>query len=132
MARPRSSQPTDGELEILKILWRLGESGIGPLRDTMRERRDVATTTVATMLGVMKDKGLVTRRRGERGYVWSAVAREDATAKAMLGKLLDSMFDGSPRQLVSHLLSHPELSADDRREITSLLVTKSFNRAVRS
>ena len=121
MARRRSSQPTDGELEILKLLWRLGETPLGPLCDALREQREVATTTVATMLGVMLDKGLVTRRRGSRGYVWTAVAREDATARAMLGKLLDTMFDGSPQRLVSHLLADRDLSDEDRREIQSLL-----------
>ena len=68
MARPASSQPTDGELEILRVLWREGPSELGVVhRALVAERgRKIAKTTVATMLKVMLDKGLVRRAVGDR------------------------------------------------------------------
>jgi BlaI family penicillinase repressor len=121
MARPPNSQPTDGELEILKLLWSEGPSELGRITAALNEDRKVATTTVATMLKVMLDKRLVTRKQGDRGYQWSAkVSRENAEA-GLTGKLVDRLFDGSARRLVAHLIEEGQLTAADRREIQQLL-----------
>jgi predicted transcriptional regulator len=121
MPRPASSQPTDGELELLAILWESGPAELGAIHSRLSEQRKVAVTTVATMLNVMLAKRLVTRRKGGRGYVWSARASRDATARSMVQKLVDRVFDGSAHQLVAHLLEHEQLSEADRREVLALL-----------
>ena len=81
MARPASQHPTDGELEILRVLWERGPSSLGDVCAALRRERDVATTTVATMLRVMLDKGLVRRKRAGRGHQWSAVVTHAAAAR---------------------------------------------------
>ena len=63
MARSPSDQPTQRELEILAVLWEHGPASLGTVCDALRRQRPLATTTVATMLKVMLDKKLVTRRR---------------------------------------------------------------------
>ena len=72
MARAASKQPTDGELEILKILWDSGPAGLGQIHLVLHDRRGVAITTVATMLKMMLAKELVERGNGPRGYLWKA------------------------------------------------------------
>jgi BlaI family penicillinase repressor len=121
MARPPSPQPTDAELEILKALWERGPSGLGPVHAEIRGRRSVALTTIATTLKTMLAKGLVTRRDGPRGYVWSAVASRGSTATGLLGKLVNHVFDGSARRLVAHLIQEGALDDRDRDEIRGLL-----------
>lgn len=129
MARPRSQQPTDGELEILKILWDSGPAELGRICAAVRETRPAATTTVATMLAVMLEKGLVKKTRGARGYLWSAKLSHEATAKRVLGRLVDHLFGGSPQLLVSHLLADERLSEADRKEIARLLDDDRKHRA---
>lgn len=121
MPRPTSRQPTDGELEILNVLWERGPCELGVVREALRERRDVATTTVATMLKVMLEKGLVKRAQGKRGYQWSARVSPDATRRRLLRKLMSSAFDGSARGLVTHLVEDGELSNEDIEEIRRAL-----------
>lgn len=121
MARPPSQQPTDGELEILKVLWDSGPTELGPICSAVRRERRVATTTVATMLGVMLQKGLVKRTGGPRGYLWSSKVSQEATAKRVLRKLVDRVFDGSAQRLVSHLLADRRLKEEDRRGILRML-----------
>ena len=121
MARRASKQPTDGEMEILTILWDQGETDLGTLCNHLREKREIATTTVATMLKVMMDKGLVTRSGAPRAYVWSAAASREATRRGMVGKLVDRVFDGSAKGLVAHLLSEGTLADDERAEILRML-----------
>jgi predicted transcriptional regulator len=121
MARPASPQPTDGELEILRVLWQSGPAPLGQVCATLRDQRPVAATTVATMLQVMLGKGLVKRTRGPRGSLWSAKVSQQTAASRLLRKVLDNVFDGSAQRLVMHLLDQGKLSARDCEEIRRLL-----------
>ena len=125
MARPTSQHPTDGELEILRVLWQHGSTSLGQVCDDLRQHRNVATTTVATMLRVMLDKGLVRRKRIDKGYVWSAVVTHAAAARSMVGKLVDGVFDGSASRLVAHLVEGGKLNDDELAELRTLISAQS-------
>ena len=66
MARPPSSQPTDAELEILKVLWEHGPAGLGQVHAAIQESRPVALTTIATTLKVYSQRARQTRGRLSR------------------------------------------------------------------
>jgi BlaI family transcriptional regulator, penicillinase repressor len=121
MARPPSKQPTDGELEILKILWELGPAGLGQVHSALHDQRPVALTTVATMLKMMLAKGLVSRRDGDHGYEWSAGVSRNVAVSGLIGKLVQHVFDGSARRLVAHLIQEGDLGDAERAEILELL-----------
>ncbi len=121
MARPKSTQPTDGELELLKLLWEAGPCELGRICTDLRRARPVATTTVATMLNVMLEKGIVKRARSPRGYLWSARVGREATTGQLVAKFIDRAFDGSAQLLVAHLVESKKLSVKERREILALL-----------
>jgi predicted transcriptional regulator len=124
MARPASTHPTDGELEILRVLWERGPLGLGEICDALRQERDVATTTVATMLRVMQGKRLVRRKQAGRAAQWSAAVSRDSAAKSMIGKLVDGIFDGSAERLVAHLVEGGQLSAEELAELRRLIDSK--------
>jgi predicted transcriptional regulator len=121
MARSPSTHPTDAELELLQILWQVGPCSLGQVCRAFRLRRPIATTTVATMLKVMLDKGLVGRTGGSRGYQWQAKTTRQHAAKGIVRKLIDLVFDGSAQRLVAHLLEDGELSAKERKELRRLI-----------
>jgi predicted transcriptional regulator len=121
MARPASQQPTEGELEILKILWETGPAGLSEICSRLQQDRPVAKTTVATMLGVMLDKGLVTRTGGPRQYLWRARSSQRTTTRQLLTRFTDRVFDGSAHLLVARLLEDKKLSEADREAIRRLL-----------
>ena len=121
MARPPSTHPTDGELELLQILWQAGPCSLGQICTAIRLRRAIATTTVATMLKVMLDKKLVRRKSTSRGYLWSAKATRQNAATGMVSKVVDLVFDGSAQRLVAHLLESGQLSNQEREEIRRLI-----------
>ena len=125
MARRASQQPTDGELEILKVLWEIGPAGLGQVHAALQQHRAVALTTVATMLKMMLDKELVRREDGSRGYLWSARVSCKAAVSGLLGKLVQHLFDGSARRLVAHLIQEGELDDRECREILDLLKARS-------
>ena len=99
-----------------------GAASLGEVCEALRVERPVATTTVATMLKVMLDKGLVRRKQaGGRGQKWSAIVTHAAAAKSMVGKLVDGVFDGSAQQLVAHLVERGKLSDSELAELRKLI-----------
>ena len=128
MPRPPSPHPTDGELEILRVLWDRGPSALGEICDALRQGRDVATTTVATMLRLMLNKNLVRRKPVARGHLWSAAVTQNATARSMVGKLVDGVFDGSAGRLAVHLVEAGQLSPDELEELRKLINTNRASR----
>lgn len=121
MARTASQHPTDGELAILRVLWRRGPSSLGEVCEELRRDREVATTTVATMLGVMLEKRLVRRKQAGRAYQWSAAASQESTARSMVTKLVDGVFDGSAGRLAAHLVERGRLSDEELAELRALI-----------
>ncbi len=121
MARPRSSHPTDGELEILHVLWKTGPAGLGAVHARLSDQRDVAKTTVATMLKLMLQKKLVRRSKGPRGYLWAAAVSRKETANGMVGRLIDRVFDGSAQRMVVHLVEAGEISQQELDELSRLV-----------
>ncbi len=128
MSRPASQHPTDGELEILRALWELGSASLSELCVALRRQRDVATTTVATMLRVMLDKGLVRKKPAARGHQWSAAVTQNAAASSMIDKVVDGVFDGSASRLVAHLDEAGELSPRELAELRELITTSQPSR----
>lgn len=132
MPRPASSEPTQRELEILQVLWEIGPAALGEVRQALCEDREIATTTVATMLGVMLDKRLVTRRKSSRGYQWSARVSRDAAASDMVGSLVDRLFDGSASRMVAHLMEEGNLSRQEMRQLRELIGQSADSSATKS
>jgi BlaI family penicillinase repressor len=125
MARTASLHPTDGELEILRVLWAAGPSALSSVCESLREEREVATTTVATMLRLMQDKGLVKRQGAGRGALWAAAVTHKKAARGMVRKLVDGVFDGSADRLVTHLVEGDQLSQSQLVELRQLIDARS-------
>lgn len=124
MARSPSTHPTDGELELLQILWQAGPCSLGQLCSALRHRRPIATTTVATNLKVMLEKKLVHRKQTPQGYLWTAKTTQKNAATSMVRKLVDLVFDGSAQRFVAHLLESDQISDRERQELRRLIQTE--------
>ena len=129
MARSPTPHPTDGELEILRVLWSQGASSLSTVCEELRREREVATTTVASMLKIMLDKGLVKRTGAARGATWSAAVTHKSAAKRMVGKLVDHLFDGAADRLVAHMIEGGQLTNKQLSELRQLLNSDSHKKA---
>ena len=121
MPRPANPHPTDGELEILRVFWNAGPLALGAVCEQLRTEREVATTTVATMLKVMLEKKLVKRTGAGRGALWAAVVTQKSAARGMVRKLVEGVFDGSPHLLATHLVEGGQLNKQQLAELRSLI-----------
>lgn len=121
MARHPSKQPTERELKILKVLWGLGPARLSEVAAKIRESETIALTTVATMLKLMEGKRLVKRTHKKGQTLWVATATAQATRNGFLKSVAETLFDGSSKWLVSHLLEQGTLSKEEEAEIVALL-----------
>ena len=119
MARPKQPHPTPGELEILRILWERGPSTVREVLELVPQER--AYTSVMSLLGVMTDKKLVTRKPEGRAFRYTAKLKPDQTEGKLLGHLLDRVFSGSTTALVARLLEQSKPSPDELDEIRRLI-----------
>lgn len=119
MARPKQPHPTQAELEVLQILWDRGPSTVREVLETVP--RDLAYTSVMSLLNVMTDKGLVTREPEGRAYRYTAKQQPDQAEGKILGNVLERVFDGSASALVARLLEQSRPSADELDEIRKLI-----------
>lgn len=113
--------PTNGELELLRILWRHGPQTVREIHDVVRRDRDVGYTTVLKTLQVMTDKGLVRRDESRRSHVYVAALREARVKRRLVTDLLVRVFDGSAEGLVMQALSTRRASRDELRRIRALV-----------
>lgn len=91
------------ERECMRALWPLGEATVRDIREALLPVRPRAYTTIMTIMDRLAHKGVVTRRKSGRAYVYrAAVSAEEARARAV-GQLVENFFGGSPAALVSHL-----------------------------
>lgn len=122
--KPMSSKiikPTEGELEILQILWSKGLATVREVHEELSRMKDVGYTTTLKLMQIMHEKGLVQRDESMRTHVYKAAVNKEKTQKHLLTKMIDSLFGGSSTQLVLQALGDHKASAAELEEIQRLL-----------
>ena len=112
-------RPTDGELEILRVLWDSGPSTVRDVAEALG--RTNAYTTVLKLLQIMTEKRLVQRRESGRLHIYTAASSRVVTQRYLVRDLLRRAFDGSAAQLVMQALSTAKASPEELADIRKLL-----------
>ena len=117
-------KPTEGELEILRVLWDKGPATVRELHDSLSQERSLAYTTVLKLLQIMTEKGLVQRTEAGRAHVYRTTASQEETQSQLLRDLSTRLFAGSATQLAMHALAMDPASSDELKEIRKLIERK--------
>jgi predicted transcriptional regulator len=125
MSAPKMIKPTESELEILQILWNKGLATVREVHEELIRTKDIGYTTTLKLMQIMHEKGIVKRDDSMRTHVYQAAVNKEKTQKHLLAKMIDSLFGGSPTQLVIQALgddSH-KASPEELAKIQALLDT---------
>ena len=120
MKRKRTVRPTDAELEILRVLWRLGPSTVRQAHQAILAHKQTAYNTTLKLLQIMTDKGIVTRDATQRPQVYQAAVPESQMQRRLVSDLLDRAFGGSARKHMAALTA-TDISKEELAEIRRLL-----------
>jgi len=111
---------TQRELDIMSVLWELGEATVYEVRD--RIDPDLAYTSVSSMIRMLEIKGYVSHRRGEgKTHVYVPVIAAEAAGETALRRVLNKSYGGSPIKLLAHLVQQKRLSEKELARMRELL-----------
>ena len=111
---------TKRELDIMSVLWELGEATVSEVRD--RVDPNLAYTGISSMIRTLETKGYVSHRRGEgKTHVYFPVIEPEAAGESALGRVLDKIYGGSPIKLLAHLVDQHRLSEKELARMRDLL-----------
>jgi BlaI family penicillinase repressor len=111
---------TQRELDIMSVLWELGEATVTEVRD--RVDPGLAYTSVSTMVRTLELKGYVSHRRGEgKTHVYFPVIDRETAGESALGRVLEKIYGGSPIKLLAHFMEQHKLSEKELSRMRDLL-----------
>jgi BlaI family transcriptional regulator, penicillinase repressor len=128
LPRKKNSEPplTPLELELMKVLWETGPANVQTVQSHL-QTRELAYTTVQTMLNVLHRKGRVKRELKERAYIYKPALTRQKAASQAVREMLDRFFGGSADSLVLNLVESRQLTPEKLAEIQKLLEDSHAN-----
>lgn len=111
------SAPTDREVEILKVLWEIGEGSVRDVHQKLAEVTGLHFNTIQTQLRIMDDKGLVSHRQDGRTFLY----KPRCTREQVSSQFLHKVFDGAIDQCVLSMLSAERVKEAELKELAELI-----------
>lgn len=119
MTQRKTERLTPLELEIMKVLWETGAANVQTVQQ--RLERELAYTTVQTMLNILHRKGKVKRALKDRAYFYRPAVSRSQVVKQAVNDLVEHLFGGSVENLVMSLVETKHLTPEKLNRLNKLL-----------
>ncbi len=122
MARPKAKELTQRELEVMHVFWGHDELTAAEVRDSLAQQdRDLAYTTVATLVRILLEKGFLEQTSDQRPYRFRPRRTFEDVSRSLVGDLLERVFGGSREELLMRLFEKRKLTRHERAVLEELL-----------
>lgn len=121
MPGPEPTQLSDLQLALLRALWQGGELSVSEVHAAVFAERDLAPTTVATLLKRLERRGVVSHRTEGRQFLYSATVTEEEAQRSMLSEVNQRLFSGDLPEMVNQLLRTRDIQAGDLERVRRML-----------
>lgn len=122
MARPKARELTERELEVMHAFWDLGETTVADVRDRLADAgRDLAYTTVATLVRILTEKDFLRQTTEERPFRFEPIRSFEDVSGSLVGDLINRVFGGKRDALLMRLFDHKQLSTAERNLLEQIL-----------
>lgn len=122
--KKRKHRLADLQMAIMQVLWSRGESTVAEVREGLLPGRELAHTTVSTMLTKMHRNGQVARKMTGRSLFYRAAIEQDRVGRSMAADLTARLCGGDVVQMVCHLFDGCQVSKDDLSRVKRLIRQK--------
>jgi predicted transcriptional regulator len=112
---------TPQELAIMKVIWRMEKATVRDVYEALRETRQIAYTTVMTMMRILEEKGYLKKSATDRAHLYRPAKPRQQVVGAMVRDFLDRVFDGASEGLLLHLAKDNKLTEKQRRIVKQLV-----------
>jgi BlaI family transcriptional regulator, penicillinase repressor len=123
MPRTPSKTFTDKELEIMRVIWEVGEATAREIQERLPGDRHY--NSVLTIIRVLERKGHLAHRLQGKAHVYRARQQPETSRSRVLGHMIKQVFGGSAASLVLHLIETGDLTEDDLREVRSKIAARA-------
>ena len=123
--RKTASTLTEQELEIMKIVWDVGPATVRQVYERLLEHREIAYTTVMTMMQVLERKGRLVRSLEEKAHVYKPSEPKQKVIGGMVQEFMNRVFNGSAEPLLLQLVEDEKLSSEDIEKLRKVLKKRS-------
>lgn len=120
-------KPTEAELAILRVLWRLGPCTVREVHDNLNRKEPTGYTTALKLLQVMHSKGLVERDDSQRAHIYRPTRSKDHTQRQFVKDIVQRVFEGSASQLVLQALGEGESASTEEIAAIKALIDRMEN-----
>lgn len=121
MSNESFTQPSEGELEILQILWKIEPATVRQIHEALSATKAVGYTTTLKQIQRMQEKKLLGREEREGGHYYRSVVLQQQTRQNLVGKLAQQLFEGSGTQLAIQALGTGKVNPEELAELEKLL-----------
>ncbi|HMH20273.1 MAG TPA: BlaI/MecI/CopY family transcriptional regulator [Puia sp.] len=121
MSTTRYIKPTESELEILQVLWDRDLASVRDVHEELAKSKDVGYTTTLKLMQIMHEKGLVKRDDTFKSHIYQAAVSKEKTQRHLVGKMINTLFGGSPTELIIQALGNHKATPAELEEIQQLL-----------
>jgi BlaI family penicillinase repressor len=122
-------RPTEGEMEILSIIWEKGEASVKEIHEAIATYKKTGYTTTLKLLQLMFDKGIVSRKEIGRKHIYRSSLDKTLLEEKITDRLIGHLFEGSPakmaiRALSSGLFTSSKSELLQLQELTNLMLAQ--------
>ena len=117
----KQTKPTEGELEILQVLWDKGKATVREVHEKILLTKDAGYTTTLKLMQIMFEKGLVLRDDSAKTHIYQANISKEKTQSQFVDKMITTLFGGSSSQLVMQALGSQSPTKEELDEIQQYL-----------
>ncbi|MCB9072520.1 MAG: BlaI/MecI/CopY family transcriptional regulator [Bdellovibrionaceae bacterium] len=105
----------------MTILWRIGEGSVADVLAELPKERELAYTTVSTILRILEQKDVLATRKEGRGHIYIPQLKKSDYESRTVKHVVDKVFEGTPVALVKQLLDTVKLNDEDLAELRMLI-----------
>jgi predicted transcriptional regulator len=112
---------TEVELELMSILWRIGEGSVSDVIEQLPKDRELAYTSVSTILRILEQKSVLSVRKEGRGHIYIPVLEKSDYEAKTVKHVIERVFDGAAVVLVRQLLDSGNVGEKELAELRKLI-----------
>jgi predicted transcriptional regulator len=97
---------TRQELQIMKVVWKLGSATVKDVCDIISQYKPTAYTTILTLMGILEEKGALVHSRNGRAYVYRPLLSRRQATRNQMDDVLERFFDNNPEKMIVYVLEN--------------------------
>ena len=123
MQKNKLHKPTEGELEILAVLWDKGSATVRTVHEELLKSKEAGYTTTLKLMQIMHEKEMVTRNTDSKTHIYTPAISREKTQLQMVNKMISNLFSGSSVELVMQALGGTKTTDEELSRIEELIAT---------